>query len=356
MRSARRFSSACLLAMLMATSVLVGGCASDRQVISNAANAHNQLEPAVIDDAALSRYLQQVGERVVQTARETTRNNPDFAPSAHRKGEDTSWMFDNIQFHFVNSKTLNAFTTGGNHVYIYSQLFQQCESEDELAAVVAHEYAHIYCRHVQAGMKRQYTVLGAAAAAGVAGAAVGYSQDKTEGAATYGAAGAGVGMLVGQYLSQGFTREDEAEADKYGFWLYTRAGWDPDKFGDFFQSMIDAGLDTPDASNSDHPTLKSRVEWAKKQAAALPAEAKRNRRPPIADAGRFAQLKERSVAVGRQMPNDQTLAQAQELLAAFSSCVAPVDQPEQRAVKERALAAEQRQQQQQQPSQRQTRE
>ena len=109
------------------------------------------------------------------------------APKSHTKGGDNAWMFsDEMRFHFVNSKTLNAFTTGGNHMYIYTALFQQCESEDELAAVVAHEYAHVYCRHVQQGMNRQYAILGAAAGAGVAGAAIGYKQDKTEGALTYG--------------------------------------------------------------------------------------------------------------------------------------------------------------------------
>jgi len=50
-------------------------------------------------------------------------------------------MFKDLQVHLVNSKTLNAFTTGGNHMYIYNQLFQEARSEDELAGVMSHEYA-----------------------------------------------------------------------------------------------------------------------------------------------------------------------------------------------------------------------
>lgn len=330
--------SSLLTLVIVATTLLAVGCASDKQVISNASNAHSQLKPAVLEDAAVGGYLQQIGDRIVAAARKAVSDDPEFAPKANKRGEDTSWMYNDIKFHFVNSKTLNAFTTGGNHVYIYLALFEQCTTEDELAAVVAHEYAHIFCRHVQAGMNRQYTTLAGAAAAGAAGAAVGYSQDKTEGAVQYGTIGAGVGMLVGQYVGMGFTREDEAEADKYGFRLYTRAGWDPNKFGDFFQHMIDAGYDTADASASDHPTLKSRVEWSKKAAAALPETASRNRKPPIADGAKFAQLKERAKTVGKTMPNDESLAQAQQLLAAFSSCVAPVDQPEQRAIKQEVAA------------------
>ncbi len=318
---------------------VVGGCAGDKQVISQASGAHGQIKPAVMTDRQLSAYLQQVGDRVIAAAQKATNENPDFAPSAHRKGEDTSWMFKNIEFHLVNSETLNAFTTGGNHVYIYSSLMEKCETEDELAAVVAHEYAHIYCRHVQGGMRRQQATLAGAAAAGVAGAAVGYSQNKAEGALQYGTVGAGVGMLAGQYLGMGYTREDEAEADKYGFRFYVRAGWDPQKFGNFFQRMADMGLDTTNESMSDHPSLKSRVAWSKKAASELSPNAKSYRRAPIADAAEFSQLRKRAIAVGKQMPSDKTLASAQELLAAFSSCVAPVDQPEQAQVKRRAAAA-----------------
>lgn len=311
------------------------GCATDKQVISQATSAHNQIVPAVITDAQLANYIQGVGDRVIEAARNAHLDQPNA------KGGDSAWMFSkDMQFHLVNSKTLNAFTTGGNHMYMYTALMQACETEDELSAVVAHEFAHVYCRHVQQGMNRQYAILGGAAAAGAAGAAVGYKQDKAQGALTYGAAGAGVGLLAGKFVGMGFTRGDEAQADEYGFNFYVRAGWDPNRFSDFFQRMIDMGLDTTPALASSHPTLKSRVEWVKKAVKELPPGAKSMRREPIADAAAFARLKARTVEVGARMPNDQSLAQAQELLAAFSSCVAPVDQPEQAAVKRKVVAAE----------------
>ncbi|HEV7299787.1 MAG TPA: M48 family metallopeptidase [Tepidisphaeraceae bacterium] len=329
-----------LRAMLIICGLSVAtGCATDRQVISQAANVHNQLQPAVVEDPALANYLQAVGDRVIEAARQMGDGD---APDAHRKGGDNAWMFSkDMRFHFVNSKTLNAFTTGGNHMYIYTALFRQCKTEDELAAVVAHEYAHVYARHVQQGMNRQYAILGGAAAAGAAGAAIGYSQDEAKGAATYGAAGAGLGLLAGQFIGKGFTRTDEREADEYGFKFYVRAGWDPQHFADFFQRMIDLGYDTTPELASDHPTLKSRVEWTKKETARLPAAAQQYRRPPVASPSQFQQLQARAAQIAETMPSDNSLEQAQELLAAFSSCVAPVDQPEQVLVKQRALAEEQ---------------
>jgi predicted Zn-dependent protease len=323
-----------LLVVLMLVATVGTGCASDQKVIAQANTVNDQLKPSIVTDPELSNYIQGVGQRVIEAARST--GDAD-APAAHKKGGDNSWMYSNdMKFHFVNSKTLNAFTTGGNHMYIYTALLQQCQSEDELAAVVAHEYAHVYARHVQQGMDRQYGILAGAAAAGAAGAAVGYSQDKTEGALKYGAAGAGVGLLAGQFLGMGFTRGDEDEADKYGFRFYARAGWDPNHFADFFKRMIAAGYDTTPELASDHPTLRSRVASTERRVSELPPNASQWRKPPIADTARFAQIKARSVEIGKTMPNDKSMQQAQELLAAFSSCVAPVDQPEQKAVKEKA--------------------
>jgi predicted Zn-dependent protease len=226
----------------------------------------------------------------------------------------------------VNSKTVNAFTTGGEHMYLYTALFQNCQTEDELVAVMAHEFAHVYGRHVQKGTQRQYGIIAAAAAAGVVGAAVADKDNRIEGATM----GAGVGAAGASFLGMGFTRKDEDEADKYGFIFYTRAGWDPKHFGDFFQRMIDMGYDTTPEMMSDHPTLASRVEKAKERAAKLPAQAASWRRPNVATASEFEALKRRSVEVGAKMPNDQSLAKAQQLLSAFPSCVSAKDNaPEQ---------------------------
>ena len=335
------------LAMVLGVLGLLVGCASDRQVIAQADQMHSTLKPAVIEDPVLAGYLQQVGNRIIESAKEMNMQRGGGG-GGEKSAEDNSWMFgEKMRFHFVNSKTLNAFTTGGEHMYIYTGLFEQCKSEDELAAVMAHEFAHIYGRHVHKGMNRQYTALAVAAAAGGAGYAVAGEDSRAEGAAL----GAGLGFAAAQFANMGFTRKDEAEADKLGFEFYTRAGWDPDRFGDFFQSMIDAGHDKTPAMMSDHPTLASRVEAAKKRAANMPPQADQWRRPPVAGGKRFQDLQARASRLGKTLPSDQTLANSQELLQALPrSCVAPVEpkdavQARERIV-QRAEAAEKKQQQQ----------
>src|SRR3989449_3045325 len=151
---------------------LLGGCASDRAVVQQANEFDQTLEKAVIHDPQLESYFQWLGARVVDGARA-------YEPDEARNPEN-SWMFQDLQVHLVNSKPLNAFTTGGNHMYIYNQLFQDARSEDELAAVMSHEYAHINRRHVQQGMNRQYALMGVAAAAGAAGYGLGGKEKGSE--------------------------------------------------------------------------------------------------------------------------------------------------------------------------------
>jgi predicted Zn-dependent protease len=311
---------------------LSAGCASDSQVRAQADETHAQLEPAVIKDAELSQYLQHLGERVAATAAELDKEH--VGPKSHFK-EDNSWMFSTDEFHLVNSEQLNAFTTGGSHMYVYAQLMQTCRSEDELAAVVSHEFAHVYSRHVHKGMNRQLWTVGGAAALGAAGYAAGGKEHGTE-YATYGLA---LGMVAGNFIGLGYTRDDEAEADKYGFDFYVRAGWDPAHFGDFFQALIDKGYDKTPEFQSDHPSLSSRVQAAHVRAQQLPAEAAGWRKPPIADPARFEALKLRAAQVAKTTKKDTELGKAQLLLRSVPSCLLPVDTAEQKDAQEQLKAA-----------------
>ena len=320
-------ASALVLAVLAA-------CATDRSVISQAEGTQAELEPAVIEDPQLSSYLQSLGSRIVAAAKEA--DQAHVGPKSHfAKSEDNQWMFSEERFHLVNSQTLNAFTTGGKHMYIYSQLMEVCRSEDELAAVMAHEYAHVYSRHVHKGVNRQYALMASSAAAGLVGVAVG---GKEHGEA-YGGIAAVSAQTVGQFLNLGYTRDDEAEADEYGFHFYTHAGWDPAHFGDFFQQLIDKGFDKTPEATSDHPSLSSRVEAAKKRAANLPPEAAGWRKPPVAAGAQFQALQARAAQLGRTMKTSEQLAKAQTLLSAVPSCVTPEDQPDQKNAQQRLAHA-----------------
>ena len=311
-----------LLPTAILTLIATGGCAvSDRSVIEKAKGFDDGIKPAEIRDTQVSGYLQQIGARIVKAARES--DQAHWGPESHfRKDEKDDWMFQGIQFHLVNSKTLNAFTTGGEHVYIYNELFQLCRNEDELAAVMSHEFGHIYARHVHKGTSRQYTILAGALGLGAAGYVAG-GKDHGSDYAQYAAA---AGLAGGQFLGKGFTRKDEAEADDCGFHFYCLAGWDPNKFGDFFQTMIDKGYDTTPEMASDHPTLASRVKIARDRAQRLPGlpRGANLRQPEIAGDSQFAQYRDQAKRAGANTPDDKSLAKSQLMLTAIPrSCLTP---------------------------------
>ncbi len=250
-------------------------------------------------------------------------------------------MFQDIHWQLVNSKTVNAFTTGGHYVYIYDALFQMCKNEDELAAVMAHEYGHIYSRHVQKGTGRQEALAVLALAAGGAGYAAGGKDNGAQYAQTAMAAA----QSGGGFIQMGFTRGDEAQADEFGFQFYTAAGWPPDHFSDFFKEMIAAGYDKTPAIASDHPTLASRVAAADARASALSLEeVARLRKPEIANQQQFDQFKQAAIAASQGMPDDKSVLQAKNLLQALPrSCWLPYEPDDEKEAQQQIVQAAQQQ-------------
>jgi predicted Zn-dependent protease len=321
------------LAMVSLVGLMVGCAASDKSTIQQASAFDAGLKPAEIQNARVNPYLQQIGDRIVSAAKQLDAQG--VGPKSHFEKGDRSWMFKGLHWELVNSPTINAFTTGGHYVYIYDALFQMCKNEDELAAVLSHEYGHIYCRHVQKGQGRQEALTALALAAGGAGYVYGGSANGS----TYSQTAMKLAQEGGGFLDMGFTRGDEAQADEYGFKFYTQAGWPPEHFGEFFKAMIAAGYDTKSAMTSDHPTLASRVEAANKRVAALnPQKVAALRRPDIDTQAQFDQAKQSAIAAAKGLPNDQQALKTKNLLQALPrSCWIPYDPDDQKEAQKRII-------------------
>jgi predicted Zn-dependent protease len=327
----------CAIALI----AISGGCvASDKQVIQQASAFNSGLQPAEIREAQNNAYLQQIGDRIVAAAKQFDKEG--VGPKSHFKEKNNSWMFQDLHWELVNSKTINAFTTGGHYVYIYNALFQMCKNEDELAAVMAHEYGHIYCRHVQKGTGRQEAL----AMVSLAATGAGYVYGGQANGAQYAQAASSLTQAGGGFIDMGFTRDDEAQADEYGLRFYTRAGWPPEHFADFFRDMIAAGYDKTPAIASDHPTLASRVEAAEKRVKALdPARVAQLRKDDIATLAQFNQYKRAAIGASQGMPDDQKALQAKNLLQALPrSCWVPYDPDDQKEAQQKLIEQAQKQQ------------
>src|SRR5690554_5064194 len=122
----------------------------------------------------------------------------------------------------LKDRQINAFALPGGYIGINSGLVVASQSESELASVIAHEIGHVLQRHIARGMTQssQSSAIMLASLAGALLAAMAGSGDLAMGVAAFGQAAA-----VDRQL--GFSRQAEQEADRVGFDMMNRAGYDP---------------------------------------------------------------------------------------------------------------------------------
>lgn len=153
----------------------------------------------------------------------------------------------NYKFQLLESKELNAFALPGGPMYVYTGLLNRMKSDDELAAVMGHELAHVYKEHwARMTAESQKRSLGLLAVLSVTKANKNW----------YNAAG-----LANSIADLRYSRKDETEADDNGFNNMVRAGFNPQGMVDLFRTLQagskDPGL--PDFLRS-HPVTADRVK------------------------------------------------------------------------------------------------
>ncbi|MAO40468.1 MAG: peptidase M48 [Pseudohongiella sp.] len=153
----------------------------------------------VMEDEALNAYVTEVGQRVAATS-----HRPDLE----------------YTFTVIDSPEINAFALPGGYVYINRGLLLYLKSEDELAAVLAHEIGHITARHAIQQQARGRLASTAATVGGVVAAVA-------TGSGYIGSELAQIGSIWAAAGVSGFGRENELEADSLGAEYLRNAGYNP---------------------------------------------------------------------------------------------------------------------------------
>lgn len=134
-------------------------------------------------------------------------------------------------FFMVKSDEINAFAGPGGHIGINSELFLLSEHESELAAVLAHEIAHVRQHHLYRMLEHQHRMQVPMLASMLAAIALG---------AIIPGIGSGAMMAALGGFAQdsiNFIRSNEKEADRIGIDMLKQAGFDPRGMIHFFQRM-----------------------------------------------------------------------------------------------------------------------
>lgn len=187
---------------------------------------------AVSGDPRAQEYAQCVAQQIVEANR--------------GRLDDATWevvVFD-------EPDTVNAFALPGGKIGIYTGMLRFAEGDDQLAAVVGHEVAHVLAEH---GNERVSTAL---AAQGLLGAvSAGWESDSTAKALVLG--GLGVGFDLG--VARPHSRTQETEADRIGLIMMASAGFDPRAAVDLWRRMDAQNPAAPPEILSTHPSSASRV-------------------------------------------------------------------------------------------------
>jgi len=124
------------------------------------------------------------------------------------------------RFYVIKENVYNAFASPAGHIFINSGLLEAMENEEELAGIIAHEIAHVVCRHISQKIERSKKI-GIATLAGIAaGIFLGAGGAATAAnAVTFGS------IAAGQSIALAYSREDETQADQIGLDGLARAGY-----------------------------------------------------------------------------------------------------------------------------------
>ncbi|MEM7250098.1 MAG: M48 family metalloprotease [Pseudomonadota bacterium] len=171
-----------------------------------------------------------------------------------------------FQFLAIGDRSINAFAGPGGVIGVNTGLILASNSESELAAVIAHEIAHVTQKHLARAIDNaeRFTL---PALAGMLAALVLASQNAQAGQAAL------AGVLAGSaQRSLDFTRSNEQEADRVGIEILARAGFDPRAVPAFFEELQRANrfYAEPPEFLSTHPVTVKRIADSRARAERYP--------------------------------------------------------------------------------------
>jgi predicted Zn-dependent protease len=187
-------------------------------------------DPSASDQAVVD----EIGNKIVQ-------NSP---------AGNSPYQFD---FHLLSDpQTVNAFALPGGQVFITRALYDNLQTEGELAGVLGHEIGHVVARHsAEQIAKTQLTE-------GLTGAAVIATYDPNNPAS---ANSAQVAALIGQLITLKFSRSDELEADRLGVCFMNDTGYDPNEMIAVMKILqsLESGNRPPEFLST-HPDPGNRIQ------------------------------------------------------------------------------------------------
>lgn len=231
-----------------------------------------QRQAKIVEDPLISEYINRIGQNLV-------RNSDAKVP---------------FTFQVIEGDSPNAFALPGGYVFVYTALVKIADEEDELAAAMAHEIAHVAARHMtKQATKSQILNLAGIPVGVILGGGIGGAVARQ---------GANFGIPA---VFLHFTRQDESEADYLGVQYLYAAGYDPNGAISIFEKLESLEKKRPGTVArifSTHPMDATRIQKTEREIGRiLPAKAEY-----VVNTSEYMAIRQRMISQdGRQQPQDR---------------------------------------------------
>lgn len=216
----------CVFINLIFLPMAWAGIISTKQEIAIGESVAKQIEAQfpLLDDPALQERVQKIGARIAGVT-------------------DRQGMI--YTFKVLDVDEVNAMAAPGGFIYVFKGLTDIMQTDDELAGILGHEIGHVVKRHSMGQLEKS---LGMTLLLGAA----------------FGGESLPLQMVAVNAISAGYSRDDERQADKLGYELSVKAGYNP--YGMLLGLMKLDELDPKQKSDlfSDHPEAASRIKLIKR--------------------------------------------------------------------------------------------
>ncbi|MEI7984009.1 MAG: M48 family metalloprotease [Armatimonadota bacterium] len=233
------------------------------QTVSQKSKDQLKLEKDIEDDKKQGKEASDYYDRTLKPTKDTAAQQrveeigAKLALIANANSFDLTWgdkrhaEFE-YKFKVVESKDINAFSLPGGYIYVYQGLVDFCQSDDELAGVLAHEISHAGQRHVAWLRKEQEKLAPIQIPLILASIFSGN------------ASGLAGSQLLGTAVTNGWSVKAETSADYGGVQLLIAGGYDATGMLTFMERLqakdgaLDGAVDLGILRT--HPPSKARAE------------------------------------------------------------------------------------------------
>jgi predicted Zn-dependent protease len=169
-------------------------------------------------------------------------------------------IYNGYHVMILDSAEINAFATSGGHIFITRGLLACAGSEDALAGVIAHEIAHIQLQHSIKAIKTS-RITQALLITGVSAAGAASGHDVAELTDVFNES---VGEIVTTMVNNGYSQNQEFDADATALSLMSAAGYNPNALVEMLKELEKNQSGSSGGFGKTHPTPAQRISSAEK--------------------------------------------------------------------------------------------